>query len=76
MNSTSLLFIMSLKREIYLTELSKSPAEVAKSNKQWVGTLTKLYQNYPNKIMDFFRKRSIVTIADDYTEKAEQVNDS
>ena len=24
----------------------------------------------------FFRKRSIVTIADDYTEKAEQVNDS
>jgi len=41
---------------LLFTESSKSPVEVTKSNKQWVGTLTKLYQNYPNKIMDFFQK--------------------
>ena len=48
--------IRNLNKIVTLTESSKSPAEVAKSNKQWVGTLTKLYQNYPNKIMDFFQE--------------------
>ena len=56
-NSTSLLFIMSLKREIYLTRINYTKIIQIKS---WI----------------FFRKRSIVTIADDYTEKQNRLNDS
>ena len=33
---------LAIKRGIFLTKSSKSPASIAKSNKQWVGTC--LYQ--------------------------------